>query len=106
MTDEPMLLSTDARLVVHRAIVEVCEHRVWKPLALNVRTNHVHVVLAAGAAPERAMGTFKAWSTRRLREEGFAGPDARVWSRHGSTRYLWSEETVRRAVSYVVDWQD
>jgi REP element-mobilizing transposase RayT len=106
MTHEPALLSPDARRLVHLAIVEVCEHRAWNLLALNARTNHVHAVLGAGEPPARVMATFKAWSTRRLREGGAAQPDERVWSRHGSTRYLWSEDRVQRAVKYVKEWQD
>jgi REP element-mobilizing transposase RayT len=92
---------------VHDAIFEVCGHRAWTLLALNVRTNHVHVVLAAGASPPGpVLVSLKAWSTRRLREAGVVGVATRVWSRHGSTRYLWSEAAVQRAVSYVVEWQD
>jgi len=106
MTGEPVLLSRVARRIVHAAIGEVCEHRVWSLLALNARTNHVHVVLAACDSPAVAMVTFKAWSTRRMREAGIMGPEARIWSRHGSTRYLWTEPAVQRAVAYVTQWQD
>jgi len=106
MTSEPMLLSPAAREIVHIAIREVCEFRSWSLLASNVRSNHVHVVLAQCELPDRAMATFKAWSTRRLREAGVADSEARVWARHGSTKYLWSDEAAREAVEYVVEWQD
>jgi len=52
------------------------------------------------------MNQFKAWATRRLREAGFVGPDDRVWTRHGSTRYLTTEASVRRAITYSMDEQD
>jgi REP element-mobilizing transposase RayT len=106
MTGDPMVFSGVARKVVDVSIREVCRLRSWSLLALNVRTNHVHVVLAGCEVPSRAMASFKAWSTRRLREAGAAEQEARVWARHGSTRYLWSEEAVQRAVGYVVEWQD
>jgi REP element-mobilizing transposase RayT len=105
MTCDPMVFSPVARKVVDASIREVCTFRSWSLLALNVRTNHVHVVLAGCDVPNRAMATFKAWSTRRLREAGVAEQEARVWARHGSTRYLWSEDAVQRAVRYVVEGQ-
>ena len=105
MADGPRVLSVNERRVVHAAIVEVCAYRGWNLLALNVRTNHVYAVLGTGEAPERAVTTLKAWSTRRLREGGSVGVEARVWARHGSTRYLWGQAAVEGAVSYVVEWQ-
>jgi hypothetical protein len=51
------------------------------------------------------MTTLKAWSTRRLREARLVEVGARVWSRHGSTRYLWTTESVETACRYVIDSQ-
>jgi hypothetical protein len=65
----------------------------------------VHLVVSASQAPEQVMTTFKAWSTRRLREAGLAVEGARLWSRHGSTKYLWTTDDVVTAHSYVVDSQ-
>ncbi len=42
--------------------------RAWRLLAVNVLTNHAHVVLSGGGAPEEMMTAFKACSTRMLRE--------------------------------------
>lgn len=52
------------------------------------------------------MQQLKAWSTRAIREAGFVAADEPVWTRHGSTRYLWDEDSVHRAALYVRDWQD
>jgi hypothetical protein len=49
---------------------------------------------------------MKAWSTRRLRDAGEIETTTRLWSRHGSTRFLWSDRAVQRAVAYVAEWQD
>ena len=78
----------------------------WQILALSVRTNHVHVVVAGAAVPpERMMGQLKAWATRRLREAGCVSTNVRVWTHHGSTRYLWKERSVEAAIDYVTDQQ-
>lgn len=100
-----MLLDAAERAIVEEAVRGVCDHRGWFLTAVHVRTNHVHAVTAAAASPERIMSDFKSWSTRRLREAGLVGADTRVWSRHGSTRYLWDEASVERAAHYVVEGQ-
>ncbi len=51
------------------------------------------------------MCDFKAYATRRMREEGLLEPESRAWSHHGSTRYLRSEASFGRAVHYVVNEQ-
>jgi hypothetical protein len=48
---------------------------------------------------------FQAYATRKLREYGVVEPDQKVWARHGSTRYLWTEEHIAVAVDYVVNGQ-
>ena len=52
------------------------------------------------------MGRFKIWSTRELVAAGLTAPACPVWTRHGSTRYLWNLAARERAVQYVNDWQD
>ena len=103
MSSAPVLFEAHQRLVVHRVIGEVCVVRRWALWAVNVRTNHVHVVLAGPCAPELMMTSFKSWSTRRLQEEGLLPRGQRVWSRHGSTRYLWNHRAVEAACRYVRD---
>jgi len=107
MKHEPYTLSDAARQVVNETIEEHCHRRGWELLALNVRSNHVHVVVGfADAGPEAMMGEWKAWSSRRLRERGFAATTQPVWTKHGSTRYLWKERDLEPAVRYVVEGQD
>ena len=105
MKGEPFALGTKERRVVKAAIMRVCLLRGYILLALNVRTNHIHLVVSASAKPERMMDSFKAYSTKALRSAGLAGSDRRIWSRHGSTRYLWTEEHGSTAVDYVVNGQ-
>jgi hypothetical protein len=80
------------REIVQKAIEEVCQVRVYSLFALSVRTNHAHVVVNNSGVPERIMDSFKAYATKALRRAGLIKSDYRPWSRHGSTRYLWTDE--------------
>jgi hypothetical protein len=40
-----------------------------------------------------------------MRESGVVASDSRVWTRHGSTRYLWTDRDLESAVFYVVELQ-
>ncbi|MCH7544687.1 MAG: transposase [Proteobacteria bacterium] len=81
-------------------IEEHCRRRAWELLAVNARSNHVHVVVRfADVAPEKMMGEWKAWCTRRLRESGVMPSAGSVWTRHGSTRYLWKERELAPAIA-------
>ncbi|HMO53422.1 MAG TPA: transposase [Tepidiformaceae bacterium] len=94
------------RAVIERAIDEVCAHRNWALLALNVRSEHIHaVVTAPGCTPERVMNDFKSYSTRQMREPSLVSPSGRVWARHGSTSYLFEEDDVAMAVDYTLNHQ-
>ncbi len=93
------------RFELDAAFRERCEYAGWTLLALNVRTNHVHIVVTAEAMPERVMSSLKAWGTRRLVSRGLAVPGKSVWARHGSTRYLWQESHVEAAIDYVLNQQ-
>src|SRR5262249_55441915 len=51
---EAVILNAAQREAVEKAIREVCQHRNWLLMAINVRTNHIHTVVAIGEAkPER-----------------------------------------------------
>jgi len=99
---QPYVLGIQERSVVQKAIEEVCRVRGYGLFAVNVRTNHAHVVTSNSDAPERIMNSFKAYATKALRAEGLIGNDFRPWSRHGSTKYLWTDEHIAQAVEYVV----
>jgi len=101
----PVTLNQAQRVVVEQAIRDVCTHRGYQLLAVNVRTNHVHCVVAATCEPEMVMNTFKAYATRYLREGGLLSLEVKPWSRHGSNPYLWTPEQVERAVDYVINGQ-
>ena len=103
---EPVVLSQEERRVLHRAIETCAARRGWKMLALNVRTNHVHCIVQASArTPERVMNDFKVWGTRSLRDAGLRGPQERIWTRHGSTRWINDEAGLLAAMEYVLNEQ-
>ncbi|MFN0073159.1 MAG: transposase [Chloroflexota bacterium] len=98
-------IDEDRRAVIAAAITEVCEFRGWILRASHVRSNHVHVVVQVPERPERIIGDFKKIASRRLAEILGEPRDRPRWARHGSTRYLWSVESVETAVRYVVEAQ-
>ncbi|MCB9840759.1 MAG: transposase [Phycisphaeraceae bacterium] len=103
MREPAFTLDEAQRLAVDEVVRFHCTHRGWTLHAINVRTNHVHGVVSAPTPPERVMGEFKAWATRRLRERGTARE--RLWSRHASTRWIDTDASLHRAIEYVTNEQ-
>jgi REP element-mobilizing transposase RayT len=97
-----MILNTEQRATVEKAVREVCHYRKYTLMALNARTNHVHVVVSVGCKPEPILDAFKAYATRKLRRMELISTSTKPWVRHGSTRYLWKERHVEKAVNYVL----
>ena len=103
MRQPEVTLSAAEREIVLEAFEGVCRHELWDLHAAHVRSNHVHVVLTAAAAPERAMAKLKAYATRALNE--CFGPKKRRWATHRSTRWLWDVHEATMAVHYVIGAQ-
>jgi REP element-mobilizing transposase RayT len=93
------------RALVLAAIEEACNHRGWQLEAAHVRLEHVHSVVSAETIPEFVMNTFKSYSSRKLNEADFDRGRKRRWTRHGSTKYLWTAESVEAAIEYVLEKQ-
>lgn len=105
MSSEPFLLDSPRRNAVEAAIRTVCTIRKYNLFALSVRTNHAHVVVSAAAHPRPVMIAFKANATRELREANLVDSGRKIWSRGGSTRYLWKPSQLHGAVEYTVNGQ-
>ncbi|MBY0112606.1 MAG: transposase [Phycisphaerales bacterium] len=103
MKHTSFVLDEAMQQVVSGAIRDHATIRRWSVVALNVRSNHVHVIVRPPTehTPEAVMQQFKSWGTRRLIKAGFATSETRVWVDHGSTRYIDSEESLKKAVEYV-----
>jgi REP element-mobilizing transposase RayT len=91
--------------LVLQSVRETCKHRQWPLWAVQVRTNHAHVVLQSPQPPEKCLITLKAYATRWLRKNFLEKEWSQVWTRHGSTRYLWKIESVENAIDYAIRQQ-
>ena len=105
MKGEPVRLDTRKRSIVERAICETCGIRNWDLFAINVRTNHVHVVVAAVAASSNVLNALKANATREMRADGCWNEDRSPWADKGSRRNVWNEEHIDSAIRYVLEGQ-
>jgi REP element-mobilizing transposase RayT len=105
LSEPRYLLDQPRRLVTLHAICEVADRKNWMLHAVHVRSNHVHVVVTAAGPPERVMNDIKTAASRRL-NKAFASEQERCrWTRHGSTRYLWTQQAVAEKVHYVLHEQ-
>jgi REP element-mobilizing transposase RayT len=105
MDQPPYGMDRSRREAVLAAMRERCSDRNWTLLAAHVRTNHVHVVVAAEVRPERIMNDLKAYASRCLNRLGLDEPARKRWARHGSTRWLPKQQSVSAAIRYVVEEQ-
>ena len=83
-----------------------CSIRGWGLLAVNVRTNHVHVVVTADQPPGTVRDQLKANATRVLRSEPHAISSDAIWTRGGDCEIVNGDENLERVVIYVNDAQD
>ncbi len=103
---EAIILKADQRKIVEQTIREVCKFRDWVLHALNVRTNHIHVVVSTGNhSAKSALNAFKTYSTRNLKQNDLWNFSHSPWSDKGSERYLWTEKSLETAIEYVVSGQ-
>ena len=105
MAQPPFLLDVAQRDVVLYAIVALARAKGWNLLAVHVRSNHVHVVIAADRDPGRLMADLKARASRELTRAGFDDADRRRWTRHGSTLHLFTPAEVEQKATYTLDEQ-
>ena len=102
MKQKSFLFAENQRVIIEKAIVEVCEFRNYDLKAVNVRGNHVHMVVSAQIKPELLINAFKSYATRKLRENFLIDRETKVWARGGSRRYLWKPRHVAAAIEYVL----
>ncbi|OGT25964.1 MAG: hypothetical protein A3I77_01760 [Gammaproteobacteria bacterium RIFCSPLOWO2_02_FULL_42_14] len=87
------------------AMVAACNHYRWRLYSLHVRSNHVHLTIRADRTPEHMMTQLKAYATRFLRKQHGFSKTQKIWSRHGSTKYLWTEKQVYFSSRYTIEFQ-
>ena len=105
MREPPYSLDEPRRKIVLRAIIELAKTKKCQLFAVHIRSNHVHIVVRASQPIERVMNDCKSIASRDL---SLAFPDERNrkrWTRHGSTRYLWTIEQLEQKIDYVLNQQ-
>ncbi len=101
----PVHFDTVKRDIIKTAFENTCQHLRWRIYALHVRTNHVHVVLQADQHANDVMRILKTNATILLRKKSDIEKDRKVWSRHGSTKYLWTDQSIYFACEYTISEQ-
>ena len=102
MSDYALRLTDEQRALVKQAIEEVCHHRGYELWAVNVLSNHFHVVVSARSKPEPIADAFKSYASRKLRKARLIRLDIKLWARGRSRRYLWKAKHLSRAINYVL----
>ncbi|MCW5959731.1 MAG: transposase [Pyrinomonadaceae bacterium] len=99
----PPVVLTEAQIaVVYEAVAEHCRFKGYTLHAVNVLSNHVHAVISADKKPDKLINELKSYSTRALRAARLSFSDEKIWSRGGSTKYLWKERSLAQAIEYVL----
>jgi REP element-mobilizing transposase RayT len=103
MTEDAVRLDLAQAEALAEQLRETAAHRGWRLLALAVMANHLHVVVGVPGDPdpEKLLGDFKAWGTRRL-NRGW-GRRAHWWTQSGSKRPKKTAAALKAAIKYVRD---
>lgn len=101
MMGEPAVLDQKLREIASSAMVETAAYCGWTVHAMDVRSNHVHVVVtAADRPPGDVMRMLKVYASRAMNRIA-PGHNGRWWTRQGSKRNLFTDDAVAAAVRYV-----
>jgi hypothetical protein len=64
-----------------------------------------HTVVSANRKAGLVLNAFKANATRKLRDDGLWQYAFSPWADKGSKRKLWNEQSVAKAIDYVLNGQ-
>lgn len=95
-------LTQEEAFILLDAIQEVCLCRGWGLTAAHIRSTHTHAVVDTAAPPQRVIGDFKAYASRRL---NMVNDRAIRWAAGGNAARLSSREAIEAAANYVADQQ-
>ena len=99
MLGEPIVFNNLQREKVEAVCRQHAAIRQWCILAINVRSNHVHVVVSARSdKPQAVRDQFKANATRVLRQEPDAICADKVWTRGGDCELIDNEDDLQQVL--------
>lgn len=105
LKDLPMYFDDKKRDIIRNALQNTCHRYQWKLYALHIRTNHAHIVLQSDNKVNEVMQALKANATLLLRKQGEIERGRKVWSHHGSTKYIWTECALHYVCKYTINEQ-
>ena len=105
LKNPPVTLNQSQTEAVLISTLDVCKFEGWLAHAVHVRSNHAHIVVGGGKKPENMLVKFKRYATRALRNIDSKNIIKNYWTGHGSTRYLWTKESLASAIEYVKNGQ-
>ena len=110
MPSAAITLKASERNVVEATIRRHCHHREWHLHAVACRSQHVHVVVTApGMSAKSVLAQFKAWCTvdlTRARTTVGGAVRQQQWTRGGSCRVVYDEQSLVDTTTYVRVCQD
>ena len=104
MNGDVVLLAEHDRHTVELACQEHCRYRDWPLLAVNARSNHVHIVVGAAQNPQNVRDQLKANATRCLRRQEKPLNASRTWSRGGDCEIV-QQDNLEAVLIYVNEAQ-
>ena len=105
MRDDAVRLNLVQRRTVEQQVRETCRYRGWHLHAVNCRSNHIHtVVTAVDTPPKKVRVDLKAYATRCLKPTDPSRSN--WWAERGSIRWIFNEESLHAAITYVLEGQD
>ena len=105
MKNPVFLMDQSMRELALSTVIEICRKRNWELYAMHARSNHIHIVINSQEEAKKMMGDIKAWLSRRLRGSFSDLGKRKLWTHHGSTKYLWNENALLKAIKYTIQGQ-
>jgi REP element-mobilizing transposase RayT len=106
MSESVVILNEMQRGKVEAVCREHATIRGWVLHAVNARSNHVHLAVAADREPKIVRDQFKANATRVLHQEPEAIRKEKIWTRGGDCEIIDGEAELESVVEYITAAQD
>lgn len=100
MASHPLVLTREHASVVASCINSVADRHAVRLGVAAVMPTHVHVVCSGVGDGSQLLQLFKGNTSRRL-SEAFGSPEARWWTRGGSSRPKLHADAIDAALAYV-----